>query len=93
MGLAHSETLGRLVDNPFARYTARISFGIYIWHYLLLEGFSHITGGRFFVYGAIAEPRTVRVKRVKSPVRRSITPRKSPEMPTGQVAGVGRRPI
>ena len=58
VGLAHSEALGRLVDNPFARYTARISFGIYIWHYLLLEGFSHITGGRFFVYGAIAEPRT-----------------------------------
>lgn len=58
VGLAHSETLGRLVDNPFARYTARISFGIYIWHYLLLEGFSHITGGRFFVYGGIVEART-----------------------------------
>ena len=38
-------------------------------------------------------PRAVRVKRVNSPVRRSITPRKSPAMPTGHVTGVGRRPI
>lgn len=27
----------RLIDNPFARYTARISFGLYIWHYPILE--------------------------------------------------------
>ncbi len=43
--------------------------------------------------GAIAEPRTVRVKRVNVPSRRSMTPRKSPEMPTGHVTGVGFRPI
>ena len=43
--------------------------------------------------GAIALPLVVRVKRVNSPVRRSITPRNSPEMPTGQVAGVGLSPI
>ena len=43
--------------------------------------------------GAICEPRAVRVKRVKTPVRRSITPRRSPCDPTGHVAGVGRRPI
>lgn len=29
--------LGRVLDNPAIRYVARISFGIYIWHYLLLE--------------------------------------------------------
>lgn len=57
VGLAHSEVLGGLVDNPFARYTARISFGIYIWHYLLLEGFAHITGG-WYSYGRIANPST-----------------------------------
>jgi peptidoglycan/LPS O-acetylase OafA/YrhL len=28
---------GRLLDNPLTRYVARISFGIYIWHYLVLE--------------------------------------------------------
>ena len=43
--------------------------------------------------GANEEPRAVRVKRMYSPVRRSITPRKSPGMPTGHVAGVGRKPI
>ena len=43
--------------------------------------------------GAAEPPRAVRVKRMNSFVRRSITPRKSPGMPTGQVAGVGRKPI
>ncbi|MDX2008016.1 MAG: acyltransferase family protein [Meiothermus sp.] len=27
----------RWMDNPFARYTARVSFGLYIWHYPILE--------------------------------------------------------
>ena len=43
--------------------------------------------------GAICDPRAVRVKRVNTSVRRSITPRRSPNEPTGQVAGVGRSPI
>jgi peptidoglycan/LPS O-acetylase OafA/YrhL len=28
--------LGRLLDNRFFRFTARISFGLYIWHYLFI---------------------------------------------------------
>jgi peptidoglycan/LPS O-acetylase OafA/YrhL len=32
-----SAVLGRLLDNPPVRYVARISFGIYVWHYLVLE--------------------------------------------------------
>jgi len=32
-----SVLLGRLLDNPVTRYIARISFGIYIWHYPVLE--------------------------------------------------------
>jgi ABC-type glycerol-3-phosphate transport system permease component/peptidoglycan/LPS O-acetylase OafA/YrhL len=28
---------GRILDNPFARYTAKLSFGLYIWHYPVLE--------------------------------------------------------
>ena len=32
-----SVLVGRLLDNPPARYIARISFGIYIWHYPVLE--------------------------------------------------------
>ncbi len=35
--LPFSRILGRLLDNTFFRYTAKISFGLYIWHYLILE--------------------------------------------------------
>ncbi len=35
--LPFSRILGRLFDNTFFRYTAKISFGLYIWHYLILE--------------------------------------------------------
>lgn len=28
---------GRLLDNPPVRYVARISFGVYVWHMLILE--------------------------------------------------------
>ncbi len=32
-----SAWVGRLLDNPVTRYVARISFGIYIYHYIVLE--------------------------------------------------------
>jgi peptidoglycan/LPS O-acetylase OafA/YrhL len=32
-----SVLLGRLLDNPLVAWLARISFGIYVWHYLVLE--------------------------------------------------------
>lgn len=32
-----SVLVGRLLDNPASRYIATISFGIYIWHYVVLE--------------------------------------------------------
>ena len=32
-----SRLLGQWLDNPVSRYLARISFGIYIWHYPVLE--------------------------------------------------------
>jgi peptidoglycan/LPS O-acetylase OafA/YrhL len=35
--LPFSLVMGRLMDNPFARYTAKVSFGLYIWHYVILE--------------------------------------------------------
>lgn len=34
----HTRWVGRALDNPVARFLATISFGLYIWHYLLLEG-------------------------------------------------------
>ncbi|HET9517945.1 MAG TPA: acyltransferase, partial [Actinoplanes sp.] len=49
--LAFSKVLGRIFDNPFARYTAKISFGIYIWHYLALHLVSAITPFEFFGIG------------------------------------------
>lgn len=56
VGLAHSRLLGRLADNRFARYTARVSFGIYIWHYLLIMVVEGRSDGRF-AYGAVTDPR------------------------------------
>ncbi|WP_240233058.1 acyltransferase family protein [Devosia lacusdianchii] len=32
-----SRVLGRILDNPLTRYLASISFGIYVWHYVVLE--------------------------------------------------------
>jgi peptidoglycan/LPS O-acetylase OafA/YrhL len=32
-----SRVVGRLLDNPLVAWIARISFGIYVWHYLVLE--------------------------------------------------------
>lgn len=29
--------VGKLLDNPLTRYVAQISFGLYIWHYVVLE--------------------------------------------------------
>jgi peptidoglycan/LPS O-acetylase OafA/YrhL len=54
VGLAHSRWVGRVVDNRFARYTATISFGLYIWHYLVLYLLSYITEGRFEYFGIVS---------------------------------------
>lgn len=35
--LPASVVVGRLLDNPVTRYIATISFGIYVWHYLVME--------------------------------------------------------
>jgi peptidoglycan/LPS O-acetylase OafA/YrhL len=55
VGLAYSRVLGRIMDNRFARYTATISFGIYIWHYLILHVVSYLTEGEF-EYGGVTDP-------------------------------------
>ncbi len=54
VGLAHSRWLGRAFDNRFFRYTATISFGLYIWHYLVLFWIAEVTGQQYY-YGAIAD--------------------------------------
>ena len=35
--LPSSVLLGRLTDNPVSIYVARVSFGLYVWHYLVIE--------------------------------------------------------
>lgn len=37
--LPYSRWLGPLLDNPFCRYTARISFGLYLWHFFVMTVF------------------------------------------------------
>ena len=32
-----SLAVGNILDNPLTRYVARVSFGIYVWHYVVLE--------------------------------------------------------
>ncbi|MEF2966719.1 acyltransferase [Paenibacillus sp. M1] len=32
-----SRWVGGLVDNPFFRYTAKVSFGLYIWHHMIMK--------------------------------------------------------
>lgn len=39
----HSNAAGMLLDNTFFRFTAKISFGLYIWHYLVI----YIIGSTF----------------------------------------------
>lgn len=55
VGMAHSRVVGRVLDNRFFRYTATVSFGLYIWHYLLLHLVSYLTHGEF-EYGGIQDP-------------------------------------
>ncbi len=37
VSLAHSKWTGKFMDNRFFRFTAKISFGLYIWHWLVLQ--------------------------------------------------------
>ena len=34
---SHTLILKRILDNKLFRYTAKISFGLYLWHYLLIS--------------------------------------------------------
>ncbi len=42
--LTRSRVAGRLFDNRFFRYTSRISFGLYLWHYLVIAMFAGAIG-------------------------------------------------
>ncbi|MBH5317044.1 acyltransferase [Paenibacillus sp. GSMTC-2017] len=34
---AHTRWAAKILDNPFFRFTSKISFGLYIWHYLIMR--------------------------------------------------------
>ena len=42
--LTRGAAVGRLLDNRFFRYTSRISFGLYLWHYLVIAMFAGAIG-------------------------------------------------
>lgn len=54
--LAYSVVLGRAFDNPFLRYTAKISFGLYIWHYLIVLWVGRALEPDFLNYGGVEDP-------------------------------------
>jgi peptidoglycan/LPS O-acetylase OafA/YrhL len=47
VGASHSRVLGRVMDNRFARFTATVSFGLYVWHYLMVGLVDLLTNGEF----------------------------------------------
>jgi peptidoglycan/LPS O-acetylase OafA/YrhL len=54
--LAYSVVLGRAFDNPFFRYTAKVSFGLYIWHYLVILWVGRALEPDFLNYGGVEDP-------------------------------------
>jgi peptidoglycan/LPS O-acetylase OafA/YrhL len=40
--MPHTNIAGRLLDNAFFKYTAKVSFGLYIWHYLIIYLVSYL---------------------------------------------------
>jgi ABC-type glycerol-3-phosphate transport system permease component/peptidoglycan/LPS O-acetylase OafA/YrhL len=51
---AFSKHIMRWLENPFIRTTARLSFGIYIWHYFIIE-MMRLWHNEDFKYGGIGE--------------------------------------
>jgi ABC-type glycerol-3-phosphate transport system permease component len=49
--LSQSRVMGRLMDNPFFRYTAKISFGLYIWHYIVIMAFFFYWDRNYYIMG------------------------------------------
>jgi len=54
--LAYSTALGRVFDNRVFRYTAKVSFGLYIWHYLVILWVGTVVAPDFGRYGGVSDP-------------------------------------
>jgi peptidoglycan/LPS O-acetylase OafA/YrhL len=46
--LAHSQRVGKIIDNRFFRFTAKISFGLYIWHYIIVNLIMIYLNGEYY---------------------------------------------
>lgn len=57
VALPFSKVIGRVFDNAFMRYTAKISFGLYIWHYPILE-LLRLLHNADFRYAGVRDPLT-----------------------------------
>jgi peptidoglycan/LPS O-acetylase OafA/YrhL len=51
VALPSSIHLGRLLDNGLARFIARISFGIYVWHFVIMWLIEKLRPGSFRTSG------------------------------------------
>ena len=40
--MPHTKFAGKILDNSFFKYTANVSFGLYLWHYLLIYIVSYL---------------------------------------------------
>ena len=45
--------VARLLDNAVVRYVARVSFGVYVWHYFLMEIVRVLWQPRYVYWGMI----------------------------------------
>ncbi len=55
VSLPFSRVLGKLFDNTFLRFTAKLSFGLYIWHFPILELINFLHNENFR-YAGIQNP-------------------------------------
>lgn len=55
IGLVHSNQSGKILDNRFMRFTGKISFGLYIWHYLIIQFISKYVLEDYANYMAIKD--------------------------------------
>lgn len=48
LSLPQSLIVGKMLDNPMSRYVAKVSFGVYLWHFLVIELIRANYVGQFF---------------------------------------------
>ena len=52
ISLCHSKFLGRIMDNPIFKYTSKVSFGLYMWHSIIITLVTYLWVPNY-IYGGI----------------------------------------